>query len=126
MLDASKIPGPGTYEHQPTLQGFHSTYLKGRATGIHEGDIKSDLDIEMERAKTVPGPGRYEHFGQLRSAGAPKFGTGPQGGLIEAIQRDARTRPGPDAYHPSPTFKQELQMRRYRKAIVAGDVAPSR
>ena len=46
--------------------------------------------------------------------------------LIESIQRDARTRPGPDAYHPQPTFAQELQMRRYRKAIVAGDVAPSR
>ena len=124
QIDASKVPGPGTYEHMPTLKGFHSTHLKGRATGIHEGDLKSELDIEMDRARTLPGPGTYAHSGQLRSAGAPKFGTGPQGGLIEAIQKDARTRPGPDAYHPTPTFAQQLQMRRYRKAVVAGDVVP--
>lgn len=126
MLSAARIPGPGTYEHVPTLKGFNSTYLKGRSTGIHEGDIKSDMELGMERARTVPGPGAYEHFGQLRSVGAPKFGTGPQGGLIEAIQKSAATRPGPDAYHPSPTFAQEQQMRRYRKAIVEGDVAPTR
>ena len=65
-------------------------------------------------------------MGQLRSSGAPRFGTASQGGLIEMIQRNAKSMPGPDAYYPSPTFAQELQMRRYRKSLVAGDVAPSR
>ena len=54
---AAKVPGPGTYEHDPTLAGFHSTFRRGSSTGMAEAKVKSQLDLEMDRAKELPGPG---------------------------------------------------------------------
>ncbi|KAL1522979.1 hypothetical protein AB1Y20_017942 [Prymnesium parvum] len=123
LKEASALPGPGSYAHELALK-FNSIYRCGPRLGFHPGKLKSSLDLEIERASATPGPGAYDHFGQLRRHGVSRFGTTPQAGLLEAIQKEAGCTPGPDAYHPSPTFEEELEMRRYKKAIIEGDSVP--
>ena len=39
--------------------------------------------------------------------------------LIEAIQVEARTKPGPGTYHPTPTFAEELETQEQERAFTA-------
>lgn len=88
MTASAKVPGPGTYEDQSFSQ-----LSPGRSNTLHgSGIIKTDLQIQMERAEQLPGPGAYQHFSQLRFTGAPRFGTNETPSLIEAIQKEARVR----------------------------------
>ena len=91
--------------------------------------VKSELEIVMERAKEVPGPGAYKHASHLRSRGSPRFASAGGLTMFEAIQVEARAKPGPGTYHPTPTFTEELDKRRYLRAAVKGleggsDVTP--
>jgi len=125
MQNAAKVPGPGRYESHsqalgPLSAGRTSHYSLGGA-----GLIKSDLQITMERAEQLPGPGAYANHSQLRSTGAPRFGKN-ESSLIASIQVEARTKPGPGAYHPTPTFAEELAMQRYLRARVKGSPRSAR
>ena len=115
MLDASKSPGPGAYDLSAGLSGGRSTILKSG------GQVKSELEIVMERAKQLPGPGAYGAAGSLRSRGSPRFSGASQKTLIETIIAESQTKPGPGTYHQTPTFGQELEMRRYKKAVIKGE-----
>ena len=123
MQEAEKVPGPGSYNLAASLSRGRSTLLGGG------GMVKSELEIVMERAKEVPGPGAYKHASHLRSRGSPRFASAGGLTMFEAIQVEARAKPGPGTYHPTPTFTEELDKRRYLRAAVKGleggsDVTP--
>jgi len=111
------VPGPGTYNLSSGLSAGRATVLRGG------GKVKSELDMEMDRARDLPGPGAYDHASSLRSKGSPRFSKAGGNSLIEAIQVEARKKPGPDAYFPQATFAQELEMQRYKRDVIAGLIA---
>lgn len=117
ILDASKIPGPGAYDLSKGLSAGRSTILGG------SGMVKSELELVMERAKQLPGPGAYSLSGGLRSRGSPRFSGASGASLIETIIMDAQTKPGPGTYHQTPTFEEELKMRRYQRAVIKGEIS---
>ena len=41
--------------------------------------------------------------------------------MIEAIQAEAKLKPGPGAYHRTLTFAQELERDRYLRKVVKGE-----
>lgn len=110
--EGSKVPGPGKYDLSSGLSAGRSTILGGA------GLVKSELDLLMDCAKEVPGPGAYQHASTMRSKGSPRFSNAGGLSLIEAIQVEARKTPGPAAYHPTPTFAEELQMQRSMRKMV--------
>ena len=117
ILDASKIPGPGAYDLSGGLSAGRSTILGG------SGTAKSELELVMERAKQLPGPGAYSLNGGLRSRGSPRFSGASGASLIETIIMESQTKPGPGTYHQTPTFEQELKMRRFQKAVIKGTIS---
>ena len=120
VQEAQKVPGPGTYDLTTSLSTGRSSVIGGG------GNVKSELELAMDLARHLPGPGAYQHASELRSVGSPRFSNAAPLTMIEAIQMDARTRPGPDAYHPTPTFAEELKRKRYLRAMVHGDTPTSR
>lgn len=119
IQQAEKVPGPGTYDLSGALSAGRSSVLGGG------GEIKSELEVAMERARQVPGPGAYQHASELRSVGSPRFSSAGGLSLIETIQVEARTKPGPGTYNPTLTFDQEKQKRKFVRDFVKGDMAAS-
>ena len=147
MEASAKIPGPGTYDLDEGLAAGHSYSLAGRAGG-------TTADQAMEISRHVPGPGAYKHYSQLKMYGSPAWGQNAQPSLIETIQRESRvsvcttalpvyplllvltillplciatqTKPGPGAYHPTPTFAEELETQRYLRSVARGATSPTR
>ena len=115
IRDAGEVPGPGRYDLDGALASGRSASLGGG------GLVKSDLEQQMERAKELPGPGAYSHASQLRAKGSPRFSKAGGLSLIETIQAESRTKPGPGTYHPTPTFAEELAKRRYMKTYLNGE-----
>lgn len=115
MLEGGEVPGPGTYDLSSALSGGRSTVIKGG------GQVKSELESVMERASQVPGPGRYDHRSELRARGSPRFSKGGGMSLVDAIQVEARTKPGPGTYHQTSTFEEEQATRKYMRSIIRGD-----
>ena len=117
MHESAKGPGPGTYDQVSSLSQRSSSVA---------GLTKTDLERQMETARAVPGPGAYAHHSSLRSRGSPRLPPHNKervGGLslIEQVQRDARTRPGPGAYHVTPTFQQELAQQKFMRSVMRGE-----
>ena len=114
MKDSAKVPGPGHYDLSGGLSSGRSASLGGG------GLVKSELEVVMDRAKDVPGPGAYAHYTTMRGKGSPRFSKAGGMSLIEAIQAEARLKPGPGTYYPTPTFDEDLAERRYLRAFVKG------
>ena len=103
------MPGPGTYD----LSGG----LSSGARPWRRGLVKSELDLLMAASKEVRTgclPARLAAAFQ----GSPRFSSAGGLSLIEAIQVEARKTPGPAAYHPTPTFAEELATRREMKRMI--------
>lgn len=114
MKEAGAKPGPGQYE--PSLPAGRSTMIGG------SGELTSEIDRIMKASAHVPGPGKYTHYSQLRGTGAPKFGKGSVPSFIEQVMKDSKKCPGPGgSLFVTPTFKEELERRKYMSSIVKGD-----
>ena len=117
-VDKDMVPGPGMYDLGSGLSSGRSTILRGG------GKVKSDLDIEMDRARDLPGPGTYGHQTTMRSKGSPRFSKSSGNSLIEAVQVEARVRCAPHApstrHPPFRRLKGPLESRHASCAEKAG------
>jgi hypothetical protein len=100
-------PGPGTYESPIGVLSDQASGPSATLCGLIPA--MSQLEMAIVHGKTVPGPGRYDVPSTMRSKGSPRFSPGmADNSFIASVMNDAKTKPGPGAHSPTPTFADEL------------------
>ena len=105
--DGANTPGPGTY--MPPAPGVSSQQASGRRASITGmGYNCTELDRAITLARTRPGPGQYDAV-RPPLRGTPRFCPEKKdNSFIAQVMAQSVHSPGPGAYAPTLTVREEL------------------